>query len=68
LDKELEDLSLWHFGPAVTRMSYTATGQLETVTDANSNVTTNTYDTNDRLASVTDPLSRVNITDRPRWY
>jgi YD repeat-containing protein len=43
----------------VTRTSYTATGQVQAVTGANGNLTTNSYDANDRLASVTDPLSRV---------
>jgi RHS repeat-associated protein len=45
----------------VTRMSYTATGQVQAVIDANGNVTTNSYDVDDRLASVTDPLSRLTV-------
>jgi len=46
---------------AVTRMSYTATGQVRTVTDPNGNVTTNAYDADDRLQSVTDPLYRQTV-------
>ena len=44
---------------AVTSLSYTATGQVQSVTDPNGNVTTNAYDADDRLASVTDPLYRI---------
>lgn len=47
--------------PAVTRMSYTATGQVQTVIEANGNVTTNSYDADDRLVSVTDPLFRRTV-------
>ena len=47
--------------PTVTRMTYTATGQVQSVTDPNGNVTTNAYDADDRLASVTDPLFRRTI-------
>ena len=43
----------------VTSMSYTATGQVQTVTDPRGNVTSNSYDADDRLASVTDPVGRV---------
>ena len=45
--------------PVVTRIGYTPTGQVQSVTDPNGNVTTNAYDADDRLASVTDPLYRV---------
>ncbi len=47
--------------PVVTNTSYTATGQVQSVTDANGNVTTNAYDADDRLATVTDPLRRLTI-------
>ncbi len=47
--------------PAVTRMSYTATGKVQAVTDPNGNVTTNAYDADDRLLSVTDPLLRQTV-------
>jgi len=46
---------------AVTRMTYTATGQVQAVTDPNGNVTTNAYDADDRLQSVTDPLYRQTV-------
>jgi RHS repeat-associated protein len=42
-------------------MTYTATGQLQAVTDPNGNVTTNAYDADDRLQSVTDPLYRQTV-------
>jgi RHS repeat-associated protein len=45
--------------PAVTRLSYTPTGQVASVIDPNGHVTTNAYDADDRLLSVTDPLYRV---------
>ena len=46
-------------GPVVTRLAYTATGQVQSVIDPNGNVTTNSYDADDRLVSVTDPLYRI---------
>ena len=48
-------------GNAVTLMTYTATGQVQAVTDPNGNVTTNSYDADDRLLSVTDPLFRQTV-------
>lgn len=45
----------------VTRASYTATGEVQTVTDPNGNVTTSAYDADDRLASITDPLFRQTV-------
>jgi RHS repeat-associated protein len=45
--------------PQVVSTSYTNTGKVARVTDANGNVTTNAYDAADRLLSVTDPLLRV---------
>jgi RHS repeat-associated protein len=41
----------------VVATSYTRTGQILAVTDANSNPTTRTYDLNDRLQSVTQPVA-----------
>jgi RHS repeat-associated protein len=41
----------------VVTTSYTRTGQILAVTDANNNPTTRTYDLNDRLQSVTQPVS-----------
>ena len=46
---------------AVTSLSYTATGQVQAVTDPSGNVTTNAYDADDRLLSVTDPLFRQTV-------
>ncbi|MBK1707282.1 RHS repeat protein [Halochromatium glycolicum] len=42
-----------------TRFTYTASGQRETVTDAEGNVTTLDYDAFDRLSQVRDPEQRV---------
>ncbi|WP_354084496.1 RHS repeat-associated core domain-containing protein [Bradyrhizobium sp. S3.3.6] len=45
-------------GNQVTRTGYTPTGKVKSVTDANGNTTTSTYDLDDRLQSVTQPISR----------
>jgi RHS repeat-associated protein len=41
----------------VTRTAYTPTGKVQAVTDPNNNITTSTYDLNDRLQSVTLPVA-----------
>ena len=43
----------------VTTKNYSATGQVQSVTDPNGNLTTNNYDADDRLVSVIDPLFRT---------
>src|SRR5262249_31338486 len=43
----------------VTTTTYTATGQLQSITDPNNRVTTSTYDAADRVVAITDPLLRI---------
>jgi RHS repeat-associated protein len=44
-----------------TNISYTPTGQVQSVIDPKGNVISNGYDAGDRLVTVTDPLSRLTV-------
>ena len=42
----------------LTTMTYTSTGQVQTVTDANNHTTTYLYDSQDRVTTVQFPTAR----------